>query len=344
VGWSRGGWSKEAWDWSPEDGRWSAERHGAPKSAVHVALDTDSLRPHERYDLWREVALYDLDADRRHNATPFQGKASGLIGPSGAVYNNRADALSGSRRRSHADRDGSDGIAIGVVIAGRRRHEEGDERSQSVAGQFLVYDAGRTSRVSWSTCTSVHVTLHRSDVETALGGVGLSSASIARRLDAIPSGRIFAAHLRSLADELGNLDAEEQAGVLGVTLDLAHLALRDVARRQLDDGEVVARGLFMAALGLIDSHLANPDFGSDTLAALLGCSRATLYRCFAERECTIAEVIRVKRLARAHTLLESLGPDLPIADIAMRCGYHDPAYFSRVFRRQYGFSPKDLRG
>ncbi len=344
MGWSQSDWSRQAWDWSPADGRWSATRHGAPTSALYLQLDTDGLRPHESYDFWRETALYDVDADARRNAAPFRAQAAGIIGPNGAVYVNRADALSGKRGRKESDRDGCDEIAIGIVTAGRRRHEEGEERSQSLAGQFLVYDARRASRLMWSSYATVHLTLRRSDVEAALGGDVPSSANLARRLEAVPSARIFAAHLRSLAYELGNLDPEERADVLGVTLDLAHLALRDIARRPPDDREVVARGLFVAALGLIEVHLANPDFRPDMLAGLLGCSRATLYRCFAERECTIAEVIRMKRLARARTLLESDGTVLSIADIAVRCGYHDPGHFSRVFRREYGFSPRDLRG
>lgn len=35
--------------------------------------------------------------------------------------------------------------------------------------------------------------------------------------------------------------------------------------------------------------------------------------------------------------------DDPVADIAATCGYDDPAYFSRAFRRAHGISPVTWR-
>jgi AraC-like DNA-binding protein len=349
VGRSNWSWSKDVWGWSPEGGRWSAIQYGRPREAVHVRLDTDDIRSHERYDFWRNAALYDVDADPRRDAAPFQAQASAIVGPAGAVFVNQAEALAGTRRRGDSERDGFDDIAIGLVTAGKRGHEEGDERSQSAAGQFLVFDARRASRVSWTSFATVHLTLRRSRVEAILGGPPPSSADLAKRLEAAPTGRIVAAHLRALAGEIDNLGAEERAGVLGVALDLAHLALRDVAGRPSsrddgDDDDAVTRGLFVAALRLIETHLANPDLGPGLLARLLGCSRATLYRCFAERDRAIAEVIRARRLARARELLDNAGPEVSITEIALSCGYYDPAHFSRAFRREYGISPTDARG
>lgn len=343
MGWSSCDWSREAWDWRPEEERWSANRHGTPKSAVYLSLNTDGLPPREAYDFWRETALYDVDADHRRKAVPFQAEAAGVVGPEGAVYVNRADALSGRRRRGQSDRDGCEDIAIGIVTSGRRGHEEGDERSRSVAGQFLVYDARRASRLIWSPYASVHLTLKRTDVEVALGGPVPSSASLAMKLTAVPTGRILAAHLRALADELGHLDPAERAGVLAVTLDLARLALADIGRRPAGAQGAVSAGLFAAALRLVEVHLANPDLGPDMLAGLMSCSRATLYRCFAERGRGIADVIRERRLHRAHHLIETAPRHIGIAEIALRCGYADPAHFSRAFRQEYGTSPSEMR-
>lgn len=36
--------------------------------------------------------------------------------------------------------------------------------------------------------------------------------------------------------------------------------------------------------------------------------------------------------------------DLPLAEVAERCGYPDPLHFSRVVRRHFGMAPRRLRG
>jgi AraC-like DNA-binding protein len=43
------------------------------------------------------------------------------------------------------------------------------------------------------------------------------------------------------------------------------------------------------------------------------------------------------RMSRARAYLEQT--DVPIADVGAACGYEDPAYFSRVFRREHGVPP-----
>jgi AraC-like DNA-binding protein len=47
------------------------------------------------------------------------------------------------------------------------------------------------------------------------------------------------------------------------------------------------------------------------------------------------------RMARARTALERT--DLPVAEIGVMCGYDDPAYFSRAFRRAHGVPPATWR-
>ena len=34
---------------------------------------------------------------------------------------------------------------------------------------------------------------------------------------------------------------------------------------------------------------------------------------------------------------------MSISEIAHLCGFHEPLYFSRVFRKKYGLSPSDFK-
>lgn len=60
-----------------------------------------------------------------------------------------------------------------------------------------------------------------------------------------------------------------------------------------------------------------------------------------ERGCTVTDYIHTVRLRKAFTLMNST--KLPIHLIASACGYEDPNYFIRVFRKRHGQTPKQYQ-
>jgi AraC-like DNA-binding protein len=57
---------------------------------------------------------------------------------------------------------------------------------------------------------------------------------------------------------------------------------------------------------------------------------------------TVQEWIIERRMAEARLLLADT--DLPVREVATRVGVPDPGYFSRLFRRKHGISPRKWRG
>jgi AraC-like DNA-binding protein len=57
---------------------------------------------------------------------------------------------------------------------------------------------------------------------------------------------------------------------------------------------------------------------------------------------TVQEWIIDRRMAQSRRLLADT--DLPIQEVARRVGISDPGYFSRLFRRTHGISPRSWRG
>jgi len=57
--------------------------------------------------------------------------------------------------------------------------------------------------------------------------------------------------------------------------------------------------------------------------------------------CTIGEYVRRIRIARAQFLLRS--SDLPLAEVALACGFADQSQFTRAFRRIAGFPPRQFQ-
>lgn len=91
----------------------------------------------------------------------------------------------------------------------------------------------------------------------------------------------------------------------------------------------------------IRDHLSE-ELDSTTLCAEFDISRNKLYEISDSLYgCGIAEQVRNLRLNRARQLLES--SDFPISKIATLCGIPDYNYFTKVFKKYCGITPREFR-
>lgn len=94
---------------------------------------------------------------------------------------------------------------------------------------------------------------------------------------------------------------------------------------------------------IIDENLENPEFNVTILAKELNLSRSSLYNKFqALTGMTPNEFVLNYKLKRAAAMLRN-NPELQIADITYKLGFHTPRYFSQCFKAQYGIIPTDYR-
>lgn len=97
-----------------------------------------------------------------------------------------------------------------------------------------------------------------------------------------------------------------------------------------------------AAVALLARHGTGAlDVGA--LARRVGLGASQLRRLFATRyRCSPAAWLVRHRLERARELLAAT--DLPVGAVSEACGFADPFWFSRLFRREVGASPAVWRG
>ncbi|WP_373941417.1 helix-turn-helix transcriptional regulator [Polaribacter sejongensis] len=75
---------------------------------------------------------------------------------------------------------------------------------------------------------------------------------------------------------------------------------------------------------------------------LLDVSRVKCYRLFKERlKQSPSDVIMSLRFQKAEALLKT--KKLNISEISFECGYNDPKYFGKAFKKHFGKSPKEFK-
>lgn len=96
------------------------------------------------------------------------------------------------------------------------------------------------------------------------------------------------------------------------------------------------------SVAYIHDHYADPELSVETLAAICRSSAVHFRRTFAKLYRTSPmKYITALRLSKARELLQST--DLPIGRICTLCGYTSLYYFDRVFKKEFGIQPMQLR-
>lgn len=159
-------------------------------------------------------------------------------------------------------------------------------------------------------------------------------------LISIDPGRWIAAPhraMRMLTDVASEMRREMRRGDDAARAALEGLSMLTLARvaRMTDEPEWLGD-----AIAYIERHYAEP-LTLARVAAAMGLGRSTLSMAFRRcRNSSVGKTIRAIRVARAKALLEER---MPLAEVAFRCGFHDQAHFTRVFRALAGTTPGDYR-
>jgi AraC-like DNA-binding protein len=151
---------------------------------------------------------------------------------------------------------------------------------------------------------------------------------------------IFAAHVDQLLTRLDECGTDAALRLADIAVDMLGIVLGEVAAP-----DPPAEAMRKAALKWIRAHLGDDDLDPGTVAAATGISLRHLHRVFGLAGLTVSTVIRQERLRRVGAdLRDPLRRNQTIAAIGSRWGFTDQARLSRLFRQEYGVSPRDFRG
>ncbi|AHF91888.1 AraC family transcriptional regulator [Opitutaceae bacterium TAV5] len=140
---------------------------------------------------------------------------------------------------------------------------------------------------------------------------------------------------------LGNAStAEAESAVRGLTLAMLAV-LGDLARTETPELRQEPQRIFQVKW-LVRDQLYNRELNVILVAQRLGCSADYLSHLFhKETGETLIHYIHRQRITGAVQALAN--PALSVSEIAWACGFSDPGYFTRVFRKHTGLTPQAYR-
>lgn len=307
-------------------------------------LDTWTVSPSDRPDYWSEgIAAHffpmRLEALGSH---PFAARLTGgEVGPV-AVRSIRGVAHRVERTSRMIASGDPESLLLYLFRNGACRIEQ-DERSCVMGpGDIAFQDTSRPSTFEARGGLDVAVF---SVPKWFLGPEAdafahLTATPIARRRQPILSLAVpFLASVGQAA-ESGTLSEQDRAGLCDMLGAVLHL-LRgedDTVPDSASRGGTLLGQMRRYAM----AHLDDPELGPEQIARAHFVSTRYVHKLFAASGNGVSGWIREQRMDRA--LRELRDPNgRSIAHVAARCGYRDPASFSRAFRQAHGRSPSEVR-
>lgn len=155
-------------------------------------------------------------------------------------------------------------------------------------------------------------------------------------------GRLFADYMVGLSNRLPTLDVADLPGLVSATRAMILACVAPSPDHIEGAQDPIGTVLLERARQYVRANLYDADLGSETLRRALGISRTRLYRLFEPTGGVMRYILR-RRLVDAHSALADPANTQRILEIAEQRGFSDGAEFSRAFRREFGYSPSEVR-
>lgn len=293
----------------------------------------------DRFHLWVKDNLCDCEFED-DGCGAFDAQASGAaLGPlviSGRRWPKRPRPLTYAVHRNarRIRLDGQDSFRFTLLLAGQVTRRTMGPDSVKAAGDLFFYDVAQLNDCMVEAGDVISVVVPR----YLLPG---HAARMHDRTLRTAVGRLLGDQMLSLFRNLSTLRQQDVPHIVQSMLLLMAAAVSPT-EDSVREADTPIRGALLERIHrYIDAHLLELDLTPEQICRDIGLSRARLYELF-EAEGGVMRQIRRRRLRHAHQVLSDPQRQyLRIAEIAWSHGFPDEKYFYRLFKAEFGHTPKE---
>jgi AraC-like DNA-binding protein len=317
-----------------------------PKAGASERWSVTGAGVSQRLDAWSEILAathlaFDVSATHRTPAA-FAGAVTRRAIDDLMLVDCAALPFRGQRSASLIGADGAAQreqiLGFQFVWKGRERVREGSRELMLTPGQVVLWDGLLPTEIEIVEPFYKRTLMFPRERVLAVCP-RLAELKALPPLDESGPARLLARYMNALAQELAALDAAATAAAATAALEL----LRAAVEPGLPTGRAAERTAFRAEIRrYVRAHLQEPGLGPVSIARAFSISVRALHALFEDADASVAVLVRSERLARClEDLRQPNGGS--VTDIAFRWGFCDAAHFSRVFKREFGATPSDVR-
>lgn len=315
---------------------------------ANFAVSTDFVARRDRYAFWREsisgpLTGMTMEYPKQHRENFWARMSGARTATAGYMQIERASSPV-HRSASDIDRHPSDNLLI--YMAPRARSwfspHEGDDFIAEPGSIVIGY-----SDVAFS-----HAPVDADKYQCILASLPCVGVEGMRRGQRHPLpkaisptsgiGALFASYFDTWRNSLGTLDRQAEAKSTRTLAQLAAMAFGTVDPRHDGSREAAGVATLLAAKRCIAANVHRPDLSPALVAAALGISVRRLHMLFEPTGDSFSRSVQEMRIDGARKTLIAW-PDMPVTEIAFRCGYDSLATFYRVFKATYGLTATEYR-
>lgn len=309
-------------------------------------FSTDSVRPSERVKAWQAAVhdacvpmtlAIDKDADR------FSGEILSREIKDLCLSLVQANHHIARHDKSQIARTEGDFLLVSMQIAGEGYLEQEDRYTKVDAGEFVVYGSDR--QYQWTIPRSFrqlvarvprHLLQHRLDFSDRCTGRAISCKA--------GLGRIAFDYLSSLFEQAETLAPEHRQMLLDSSVDFIATAIATQFDHQIGLRTNLQSLHLKQACRFIDDHIKDPGLGPEMIARSMGISVRYLHHLFQTNETSVNRHVLLERLAGcARAMSHPKHAKTSISAMAFDWGFNSSAHFSRVYRAEFGVTPREYK-
>jgi len=310
-----------------------------------LEFSTSGVPERDRIAIWREhYGSVMLRVDIEPAADRIFEASNRCLSLPGLQLMESASSPAKVSRRGRYLADGNDDVVLAINRAGSVVVASGGREQSLREGHAIVLSGGEPASFHRTSLgQSFTLRVPRAIFESTVVSV---DDALMRPLPEHGALKLMEDYARWLFDASGTIDQ----ALLNLSVRHIHdlLALAIGPTAEFAD-TARTRGLRAARLKLAKSfiiaHSDRREISVAMVAARLNLTPRYVQRLFEADGTTFSEFLTRQRLARAHRLLcEPSVSQAAISNIAYDVGFGDLSYFNRRFRREYGLTPREVRG